>query len=487
MKKLLIYTTSTFVLLSTGCEKYLSTIPDQRASLTTPESVSELLVNAYPHANYMPTCEAMSDNVSENTEIAPSLSNLTAYKWEPVEATGIDWQINYWNACYEAIAVANQALETISQANDPQAYAAQKGEALLARAYAHFMLVNLWCKPYNKTTSESDPGIPYVLEPEKVVMKRYERKTVAYVYEHIEKDLLEGLPLINDASYKKPAFHFNKRAAYAFATRFYLFKQDYEKTIQYAEFVFPNNSRLSYLRDWVAYASYTTSVRTRLYNSSSEKTNLLLVEEISSWSFNYGSTYRFSVLPQTMYSLTLKSYNNLVGTDLAYVTVNSNGSIYVSKFFANFISPLNSNLGNYYLSLPLLTADEVVFNEAEAYAMQDQYTEALDLLNTILSKKIKSYNPATHNLTLQKVRSHYPGQDDRTAMVNAVLELKRIEFMHEGLRWFDILRKGITVVHPVADMSITGNFNTVLGPDDPRRQIQLPPLTVLAGLEPNPR
>lgn len=40
------------------------------------------------------------------------------------------------------------------------------------------------------------------------------------MYEKIEKDLKLGLSLVNDDYYVKPKFHFNKKAAYAFASRF---------------------------------------------------------------------------------------------------------------------------------------------------------------------------------------------------------------------------------------------------------------------------
>ena len=85
----------------------------------------------------------------------------------------------YWDSCYHAIAAANQALETISKAPNPDDYSAQKGEALVARAYAHFMLVNFFSKFYDSTTASTDPGIPYVTEPETVFIKQYDRKTVA--------------------------------------------------------------------------------------------------------------------------------------------------------------------------------------------------------------------------------------------------------------------------------------------------------------------
>ena len=80
----------------------------------------------------------------------------------------------------------------------------KKGEALVARAYSHFMLVNFFSKFYNEATAATDPGIPYVTEPETVSIKQYDRKTVMYVYDMIEKDFLEGLPLLDDNAYSVP-------------------------------------------------------------------------------------------------------------------------------------------------------------------------------------------------------------------------------------------------------------------------------------------
>ncbi|RZK01802.1 MAG: RagB/SusD family nutrient uptake outer membrane protein, partial [Flavobacterium sp.] len=230
------------------------------------------------------------------------------------------------------------------------------------------------------------------------------------------------------------------------------------------------------------------SVRIQTYNRPSEKANLLISEGISSWTFNYGNTYRFSVSTKWVYPLTQKSYNNLVDGDLAYVTVaNGDDNLYVQKLSAHFVSPLNSNLGNYYLYVPLFTGEEVLFNKAEALAMQEKYDDAIALLNVLIPKRTKNYNSSMHDLTKDKITNHYAGTDFKAKLVNAILDLKRIEFVHEGLRWLDILRLRMRIEHPVADKSITGQFNTVLEANDPRRQIQLPPSTVLAGLEPNTR
>ncbi|MNY76795.1 hypothetical protein D3C86_2164880 [compost metagenome] len=58
-----------------------------------------------------------------------------------------------------------------------------------------------------------------------------------------------------------------------------------------------------------------------------------------------------------------------------------------------------------------------------------------------------------------------------------------MEYMHEGLRWLDILRNKIVVEH----VNVNGKDKIVLGVDDPRRQIQIPQDAIAAGLEANPR
>src|SRR6185295_3302333 len=126
--------------------------------------------------------------------------NAQSYRYNVVEESpdANDGPDYYWTACYKAIAAANQALQIIESSDDPVALSAHKGEALLARAYAHFMLVTLYARIYDPVSASSDPGIPYVTVPETETFKQYERNTVAFVYEMIEKDLTEGLPLIND-------------------------------------------------------------------------------------------------------------------------------------------------------------------------------------------------------------------------------------------------------------------------------------------------
>ena len=54
------------------------------------------------------------------------------------------------------------------------------------------------------------------------------------VYEKIDRDIEEALPLVSDANYAVPKYHFNRSAAYAFATRFNLYYLKWEKVVEYA-------------------------------------------------------------------------------------------------------------------------------------------------------------------------------------------------------------------------------------------------------------
>ena len=285
MKKIFFYTSFCFLLLiSSGCNKFLEKEPDNRAKLDSPEKISELLGTAYPQANYQPFAETMSDNVADIGSGGTDNTIHDPYFFIDTRENQQDSPEFYWYACYAAIASANQALETISKVtSDLDAYSAQKAEALVARAYAHFMLVNFFSKFYDPATASTDPGIPYVTEPETVFIKQYDRKTVQYDYDMIEKDLLEGLPFIQDKNYTIPKYHFNRAAANAFAARFYLYKKDYDKVIYYTSQAIPGNNFVPVLRPWNTTYKNITDVTElfKIYAKATEPANLLLVETSS--------------------------------------------------------------------------------------------------------------------------------------------------------------------------------------------------------------
>lgn len=479
-------------MLLSSCEKYLETPPDQRAVLDSPEKVSELLASAYPRASYITFTESMSDNAGDKGAAAGGgqYVNQDAWMFADVRDRYQDSPDYYWYACYGAIAAANRALAVIAEVDNPEAYQAQKGEALVARAYAHFMLVTLFAHVYDPNTANTDPGIPYVTEPEETVLVKYERKTVAYVYEQLEKDLQEGLPLIDDSQYKVPKYHFTQSAAHAFATRFYLFKRDYQQVVAHASAVFPNGDFADYLRpvNDAVYRSMEYNNKMANYTVATNPANILLVEAVSNWGGSFPS-YRYGLTTELLTELFFSG--NPSGGQYAYMIYGGTELVYnIPKFRTHFVrTDINANYGTAYNMVPLFSADEVILNRAEALAMLGRYDEAIEDLNTFASKKVyvsqnqPVYSPGAHRITSTKLINFYLNPDLGQCIVSAALDFKRREYLFEGLRYFDVLRHNLPVVHMTKDRKDT----YLLGPNDWRRMLQLPQEVVLAGMEPNPR
>ena len=73
-------------------------------------------------------------------------------------------------------------------------------------------------------------------------------------------------------------------------------------------------------------------------------------------------------------------------------------------------------------------------------------------------------------------------------MLQCVLGFRRMETLHQGLRWFDVKRYGIEIVRRT--MGADGKPATltdVLKKDDNRRAVQIPLDIRQAGVEANPR
>ncbi len=486
MKNTILYLSLLLLTAMAGCNKFLDKEPDNRAKLNSPEKVSQLLATAYPGANYMAFAESSTDNVADRANSnTPPNETRDPYMFKNVRSTFEDSPEFYWHGCYKAIAASNLALQAIEAAPDKQNYASQKGEALVTRAYAHFMLVNFFSKFYDPSTDNSSPGIPYVTEPENVVIKQYERKTVKYVYDMIEKDLLEGLPLIKDEAYVVPAYHFTRIATNAFAARFYLFKKDYAKVLSYTSQVVPTTAVASKLRPWnTSYAAMTRLELFNIYTRAIEPANLLLCETTSVYGrFIYD---RFGYHVNTFRAIGIEvpviTTNTVTAQwQFAYQSYGGDNLVYIPKLNEYFVRvSVNAEIGNAYIMAPLFTMEEALFNRAEALTYTGNATEAISLLNNYLSTRVYFYTSSLHTLTAAKITAAYPGTL-QNGLINTILAYKRMEFIHEGMRWFDILRYNIPVTHFVA--GDTSPYSLT----EEKKVFQLPQTAVLSGLQLNPR
>lgn len=493
MKKYLAYSITVVLLLGAlnGCDNFLEENPDNRVELNTPDKAAQLLTNAYSSAAYTFT-EWMSDNVSYTFGTTKLPEHDQAYTWS--EFTGIDQDTpsQFWTSTYDAIAHSNEVLAVIDElAGDRDYKNAIKGEALLTRAYGHFMLVNLFARHYDEATADTDPGIPYVEEPETVFIKTYTRHTVQEVYDNIEDDLLEGLELVDDSFYANSGkYHFTRNAALAFASRFYLFKGDVDDCLKYSNELLGANPSI-YVKNIPALLQerINTEDYIRLYHSPTDDSNLLLIRQISN--FHLPNLGHWPSRPLYAQIFETNPYD-LVDErqDPAWVA-GENGLAATKYEFLFERTSITSNVGFNYTIFLGFRGEEVLLNRAECHIIQGNVQAALsDLL--LLARRRYRPDPNPNGLNLNNVtpqglqsllRSEYQSSNDQLNSFIYLLEERQKEFMHEGLRWFDIKRFQFPVTHVLADGSMT-----TLEPQDNRKVLQIPQSAIdVGGLEPNPR
>lgn len=478
--------------LSSSCDDFLSEIPDNRTQLDTSDKISEILVNAYPQGNYMEFAETMTDNVFDSGDLTlTTIKNSQNYNWEMQDDINRDTPADYWDACYSAIAHANQALDAIEKLGNPASLNPQKGEALLARAYSHFMLVNLFSQRYNPATAKTDLGIPYVLTPETELIKKYTRNSVEEVYAYLKADIEEGLPLVT-SDYEQPKFHFNKGAANAFASRFYGVTGEWDKVIAVSNDL--GNKPVSQLRNYQSYLDVDFNTGQRKYSLESETTNLLIASASSVYSRSFYSN-RFQLTGADR-DVLFGATTNLANKTYLYRPLSYNGqiTIFVPKFVEYFkYTNANAGIGLPYNALVLLSNDELFLNRIEAHIMTNQLALAIEEMDYFLSVRITGYNATNDKVTEAKIIAKYPVIENeytpfytmtatQTSYIKAVAEMRRREFIHEGLRWLDIKRFALKVTHKAYNQP-----DNVLTKDDLRKAIQLPLHVTNTGVEKNPR
>lgn len=486
MKQLIIYTTLLVTLGS--CKKYLNENPDNRADINTIDKVAKLLVNAYPDRTYLFN-EAASDNSEDRTTINSKEGEpfTDLYLWHDPEGVGDCTPAEYWMACYRAIATANHALEAIEKNDFGDKVLTYKGEALIARAYAHHMLVMHFAAPYVPGTANEGMGIPYVDKPENVVFAPYDRGTVQSVYERIEQDLTDGLKLLKSGSWEVPKYHFNPQAAHAFAARFYLFKGDWDKVIGHATAIFPENNWYDNLHQYGGNLYSLSSDDIVLENTKAERPfNLLLANTYSIYQQKEGAG-------GNRYGIGEKIKNEFNGTTVFGQPFRTNLRQYGIPNYTpgkyreyTHITNVAEGTGDPYIMMPLLTTDEALMNRAEAYIRKENYPLAIADLNELGRARIRTYTAAANGLTVAKAKTFTGKTDDKAAMIDALLDTKKRAFLLEGIRWMDILRNNLPVKHNQIDSRGTETF-IELPAGDLKRVFQLPREVVTSGVPLNPR
>ena len=518
------------VAILASCSDQLDTLPDNRTTLDTPKKIAGLLVTAYPDRTPTLFNEWMSDNTdymgAQNSQ--GNRGGDQYFFWQEQTEGGNDSPEMVWMLYYEGVYKANEALAAIEDQGGPNndILRNSKGEALLIRAYDHFILANEFCRPYNGKTSTKDAGLYYAtgIADFSAAAEQSNRGTVADVYAKIAADIEAGIPLLND-TYEVPKYHFNKQAAYAFATRFYLYYEKWEKAKEYADKLLGSNPAAS-LRDYRALQAMPLSKSDQAvkiaeaYCSASADCNLLVQTSVS----NAGMALAPWLISKR-YTLTnylseteLFQSNNIWGTSSNLIwkpfTVNSGESNFalLMKLPREF-EIRNTTTGSGYLRTLNVdfTMDEALLNRAEAEIMLGQNDAACADM-TIWMKNFFNTNVTLTPTSVQTYFKTVPyAYADAAKMVpsfkkhisprftidaegsvqesllQCLLNFRRIETVHQGMRWMDIRRYNIEIPRRLIGANGRPSKNLDwLEKDDPRQVVQIPQSIREAGVAGNP-
>ena len=514
-----------------SCNDFLDENPDNRTTVDSEEKAIDMLVSAYASNQPWFVLELASDNVDDHGGTYGDWSRFyeESFSWNPPVESNNESLIRTWSSQYLAIANANQVLDALGKMEMTDKLRAAKGEALICRAYAHFVLVNIFCQQYDPNYPD-DMGIPYMEKAETELDPKYERGTVAEVYAKIEKDIEEGLPLIDDAIYSVPKYHFNRKAAYSFAARFFLYYQKWDKAAEYGSEALTNAPE-SQLRDYEALLEYpmnngsTQNTAATYYISTDLPCNYLLATAYSSsgtyfGGYSSGRRYNHGWLIGQTESISCTNtpfapYEWKV-RPLVYNSGLDKTLLPHTPYLFEYTDPV-AGTGYIHTVYTLFTGDETLLTRAEAYIMQKDYPNALKDMNLFLSNACKSYTPLTEETVTawtagteyyrpetdqnqsdmnkkgptpkKELHPAFDLDETQEAMVHTLLMLRRYETLHCGLRWFDIKRFGIEIYRRTLD-STDGHVSAVtdkLAVRDNRRAIQLPNDVITSGLPANPR
>lgn len=419
---------------SLSCKKFLSSYSQNNSFIETAGDLDELLVGT---AYYNPVGggEIRLYAMDDDAQITPTQQNNHNYElrtgwhyWQAEPRLSTAGKLEntdvFYNDLYSRIAGINTILHNaaeLGKKNEPAATLKRiAGEAHYLRAVYYFMLVNLYGKPYRSSTAGTDFGVPLKTEPA-IKDQAVTRSTTGEVYLQIVKDLQEAEQELAGAN-KGSTIRVTQQAAQALLSRVYLFMEEYEKALLYANKVI--ESQLYEVKD----LNLHTAGEDFLYRHSSEEIFTMGANHFASiMGLNYdkptGPFYRVSeelALSYPQDDLRLK----------VFLAQNSQGYYRVVKKRKT----LNATVDDV-SDMFLVRISEMYLNKAEALATLGRSEEARNSLQELRKKR---FQPAA--LT--------PLSEEGAALVTRVREERRLELCFEGHRWFDLRRYAVNSKYP---------------------------------------
>lgn len=343
-------------------------------------------------------------HIANEQDIMTTQANVrNAYLWKSDIFEG--QSSSDWNAPFQAVFYANVVLEGLGNldvgVHDSNQWEVIRGTALFFRAFSYYHLSQLFAKPYQESTSESDIGLPLRITSN--VNELVERASIKQTYEFMLGDLLEATDLLPDyVPYKtRPS----KTAAHILLARLYLLMENFEEALKHADKAL---SLYSKLIDYNTLDTLSNSPFPVAIPSGND-------EVILNWSVGL-----FSILLSQSTTVNPELYKSYGENDLRR-----------SIFFTPREDRLATFKGNYTGSNQLfggLSINEVYLIKSESEARVGNLSAALTTLNTLLSSRYKlgAFVPVV--------------AEDKETALGIILKERRKELVMRDVRWSDLRR-----------------------------------------------
>lgn len=398
-----------FIVLSTSCSSFLEVDPkasiagdnvinDQTSANAALNGVYAALRDYYS-VNYQSIAYLSGDNV-QWTGSQSQIQEFITHKVNPENST----LSSTWVGIYKTINRANNVINILSTyAGDKIATSAKDnilGQAYAIRALAYFDLLRVW------------GGVPIVTEPTTKVGDNtgVQRSSIDETYKQVIGDLESAESLLPSSTNR---FFFTKKTVWALKSRYYLYTKNWEKARDYATLLIDDSS-------YELLNPYYSFFKNNVVGTKESVFELF-------YSANEVNPHRLSWQSQTNGGTRQWAPSN----DLIAILTNPETAGARSELIAK------DNQGRWYGNLYYRSAGEdptyiiriaeLYLIRAEANAELNAYERAVDDLNKIRERallKKKGYS------------------SDKTTILLAIEEERRLEFPFEGHRWFDLVRTG---------------------------------------------
>lgn len=451
-KKLVLIPVFLLALFIVSCEKIIDLSPYSSISETTAYSTASLVdlsvVGMYNGAQrgYYPANgtgrgypfgAAFVEQGDCRGEDAVNLQAFYQFTYEGTYTASTANNEAYWSDTYRLINRCNMVIDGVTGAVTKKVITEAVGnqylgEAYFMRAIAHLELLFHFARPYNETAGATHPGVPYRTKAYTTQVAiddgtAQTRNTVSDCYAKILEDLSfaeTNLPGKSARTGNLKIVRATKGAAIAFKTRVYQHMWDWNNVILEAQKLIALAAADGYTLTATVDGPFTSNYANNesIFSMENSATNNPTTNGSLPQMYNGHGRALVCISPIIWRNPSWLADDKRRGPTMTYTFT---GMVFTEKYkdYTNFTD-----------AAPVIRYAEVLLNLAEAYARRNNAGDmplALTYLNQVRNRALA--NVATQAYIIGNFA-------DNTAIINAILVERRIEFCMEGRRWPDIHR-----------------------------------------------